>query len=1007
VVRVLDAEDVDFRAIVDAHGGVLHDEHTASFPSAVLACRCAAAAQEAARGRTRIGLAAGEVTLDDLGAAGREASRLSELARPGEALVDPIVRALADGHEGVAFDGDRIVWRPTTPGVLPFVGRARELAELRAAWDDIVDGRARVVAVSGGPGVGKSRLVAELIGSLDEAAPVIAGRCDEHVRAAYRPFVEAIEAHVPGDGGGGPLRALAAWDRAELGRLVPGLAASTPITPGDDPASERLRLFDAVAAALRTLGGGSATVLVVEDLHWADAPSLLLLRHLLRSQAIGPVLVVLTYREGDVPGDLPLHAVLADLQVELGVRHVRLGGLRRSEVAELVGSLGPPFTSAAAVDELWRLTDGNPFFVGELARDALERGGDIGVPESVREVVARRVDRLGEDARHLLQTMAVAGDRFELGLAEHAVDLPEGRLLDALDDVVAAGLVGEEAGTVPAYRFTHALVRDSLYEGLSATRRVQLHRRIGDVLRRTGPGGRTGDGAVARHLAAAATDAASADDAVTALLDAAARAGGQLAYEQAVVHDREALTLAERFELPHERVLDVRLALGDALLRAGERDAACDVFRAVAAGAVDPVQLARAALGFGGLGVAAVWVAVGEVDDELVGLLGRALDELGDAHLALRARLLARMATELYFSDRVEERGRLSEAAVALARDVGEPGPLLAALNSRHWALWNPDDAVERLTIADEMVAVAEAAADREMVLTGRTWRIVDLIELGRLDEADREIELHAAQAAELRQASYVWRSQCFKAMRALLEGDYALGEVLAVEALATGQRAQGDTAIQQFGTQLVVLRRDQGRLGELEDLIAGLADRYRTIPGWRAGLAYIYGQLGRLDDARREFGVLAADDFATLPRDGQWLPSIALLADVAAALDDRRRAAVLYDLLRPYADRIVVVGFGLASSGSASRHLGMLAATLGRFDEADALLAAAVAENERMRAWPWAAVTRVDRARVLLARGDAGDADAAVELLQSARAEADRLGMPALAARATALLDG
>jgi tetratricopeptide (TPR) repeat protein len=346
----------------------------------------------------------------------------------------------------------------------------------------------------------------------------------------------------------------------------------------------------------------------------------------------------------------------------------------------------------------------------------------------------------------------------------------------------------------------------------------------------------------------------------------------------------------------------------------------------------------------------------------------------------------------------------LSTEAVAIARRLDDPTALLAALNSRHWAVWDAANLEDRLAVANEMVEVAERIGSRDMALTGRTWRIVDLLESGDVERVHREIDQHAELAQELRQPGYLWRSLCFRAMRDLFAGRFAEGEQLAVEAVGIGQRVESEGALQQFGSQMVVLLRDQGRLGELEPLIRGFSDRYRTIPGWQAALAYLHSHLGRSDEARESFEALAATDFAALPRDGQWLVSLALLADACAHLGDAARGNTLYEMLLPYAGRNVVAGFGLACSGSASRHLGLLARTIGRLDAAADHFEDALSMNARMGARPWVANTQVEYARLLAARDGPGDRPRAAELATSALATAEELGMNELAERARQL---
>ena len=543
----------------------------------------------------------------------------------------------------------------------PLVGRGEHLAALRAAWERAQAGAAVVVVLAGEAGSGKTRLLAELAGELRAAgATVLAGRCTDDGVVPFAPFTEALRPYVAADPG-----TLPEWVTAELARLLPELGPG-PGPPGGDAMGARHRLFEAVAASVGHAARSRPVLLVVEDLHWADEPTLQLLGHVVRSVGWAPLLVVGSLRE-------ERGGLLGDLRPERPPERFVLRGLSEGEAGELAaGWLGsaPPPDLAAAVH---RRSGGNPLFVEELARhlaesypgrpaDALVAAAGREVPHGVRAVIDHRVARLGGDAGHAVRVAAVAGEDFALADVAAACGQPDELVAGRLDVALDAGLIVE--GSTPGlYRFAHALVREAVIAGMTATRRALLHRRMGEVLQALpGDARERRMGELARHLLAARplVDAGTAADAA---LGAARHATRGLVYEEAA----ELLERALAGDLgAHDRVrAEVLLALGDARLRLGDGPAAGGHFREAAEAARalgDGGLLARAALGKAGLAV-----SVSPVRAEVRALLEEALAAAPD-DAALRPRLLARLATELYYEPPVELRERLSTEALAAGR---------------------------------------------------------------------------------------------------------------------------------------------------------------------------------------------------------------------------------------------------------------------------------------------------------------------------------------------------
>ena len=893
------------------------------------------------------------------------------------------------------------------------VGRAQELDRLVEWWTEAVGGGRGLVLLAGDAGIGKTRLAAELgRRARDAGALVLYGRFDEEALAPYQPVVEMVRGWSSG-ASLEPLRERLGIRAAELGILFGefGPPPGEPHEPGPhghDADARRLRFFDAVAALLGEAGASTPLVIVFDDLHWADRPTLQLLRHLVRAPQPRQALILGTYRDAELEAGDPLHELIGDIRREGMLKRIELGGLAEPEVAELVAALGVPAAEPAFVHALHGETEGNPFFIEEVVRHLRDGHHDLrsvvslteaGVPDGVREVTARRLRRLTADSRQALQVAAVIGREFDYDVLEAVAPLHDDALISALEEGVEARVL-REAGPVGRYSFTHALVRATLYDGLSQLRRARLHGRVGEAIAEL----RSADldpclPQLAHHFAQAAP-VEQPERAIDYALAAARRADRLLAWEEAAQHYRAALRARELAGARDDLVRgELLLALGASEDRAGMEDAARATFAAAAATARalgEMPLLGRAALGFAGQ-----WSILGRVDEARVELLEEALDGLGDADVALRARLLARLALELYYAGDPGRRLALSEEAVELARGVDDPRTLATCLDARHYALWRPETVDERLEVAAELRRVAEATGDPELELEGAGWTVVDLLELGDVQAADVQIAAASKLADALQRPLWLWWTSLLRCTRAQLAGAFDEAERLAEATLEIGSHGQAENAQNAYAQAMFNIRREQGRLAELEPAVRGLIKRYPMLVAWRAALALLLVELGRTREARAEFDGLAGDGFAPLPRDANWLIGVTLLAEVCGVLRDGERAAELYAAIEPYAGRNVVVGRAATCNGDASRLLGILAAAMGSWELAEGHFINALAMHERMRARPWLARTQVAYAEMLLARRRPGDRERARALLADAVQTADALGMRVVAARA------
>jgi tetratricopeptide (TPR) repeat protein len=774
-----------------------------------------------------------------------------------------------------------------------------------------------------------------------------------------------------------------------------------------------------VAAWLAVASTEEPLLLVLDDLQWAAKPTLLLLRHVVRAGG-GRVLVLGTYRDTELTHDHPLVELVADLRRQGRVERLSLSGLDDVGVRAFVEQ-----AAGATLDEdglalaraIYQETEGNPFFVREVLRHLAETGGverrqgawttrlpadQLAIPEGVRDVVGRRLSRLSDDANQTLRIAAVVGAEFELGVVRAAGDLDEETLLGAVEEAAVARLVTEVSAT--RFRFAHALVRATLYESLTAARQVTLHRKAAEAIETIHEGSLDDHvPALAYHWAKASAPVTDPTKAVDYARWAGDRALAQLAHDEAAGYYRSALDLLTAAGSPGDdpRRLELLISLGEAQARAGDpgfRETLLEAAR-LAQHRGDADALARAALASarGGLSIGG---PVGVVDAERVETLEAALSTLASGDSPKRARLLAALGQALLYAGDRERRVRLSQEATDMARRLGDPATLAHVLLERFFTIVAPSTLYQRLDDSAELLSLAEALGDPTMTAQALIIHVRNNAEAGRFEEADRHLEAAERLVAELGQPTLRWFVGHSRVVRVLLAGDLVEGERLVHANFELGQATGQSDAHVFFAAHLLQIRFEQGRIGELEGQVVEATAIY---PPYQAHLALLLCESGRSDEGRIVYERLAGTDFAALPVDNGWMQTMAACALVCAHLGDRRGASVLHALLAPYGDQFVFAYGG--AWGAVAHYLGLLAATLDRFDEAEARFAAAAATHERFGAPAWLARTRCEWAAMLSRRGGPGDAERARHLLDQALVTARELGLASVERRVVELL--
>jgi class 3 adenylate cyclase/tetratricopeptide (TPR) repeat protein len=1023
------------------------------FDSAAQSLVCAVAMQQAVEARNRrceeqlgvrIGVSVGDTTVEEgdyFGEPVVESARLCAFAAGGQIVVNALVRQLAGSRDSHIFDSlgglelkgisepvaaFELRWEPATASgaiALPerlrelpttaYVGRVPERGRMGELWGQARDGSLRVALISGEAGVGKTRLSTHLaLQAHGEGATVLFGRCDEDLGVPYQPWVQALS-HLVKEAPRSVLDAHVERFGGDLARIVPALgdrADDLPPPRQSDPETERYLLYAAVAGLLEGASEREPLLLILDDLHWAESPTLSLLRHIVTAGALMRVLVIGTYRDSDLAREHPLAALLADLHRERGVERIKLTGLDREDVLALMEAIAGhelDEDGRALAQAITRESAGNPFFTGELLRHLTESGAivqedggrwrlvgdlaELGLPQSVREVIGRRVERLGTDARTALSAAAVIGREFDLELLVAVVELPDTRLLDLLEEAVAASLLQESTERAGRFTFTHALVEHTLYEDLGRTRRARLHQRVAEALEEQcgdDPGERLGE--LAAHWAAA-TVSANPGKALHYARQAGDHALTVLAPDEAVRWYQQALELHEQApDGDSSERCDLLIGLGEAQRQVGDHTSRQTLLDAaqLARDAIDGDRLARAVLA----NTRGFTSHAGAVDGERVQTLEAAAQALPDND-PRRARVLALLASELHYAGEPARVRRLAAEAIEIARAADDEAALAYTLSDVIWAITAPDTLEQRQGLVGELCDLTRRLDDPGLSLLAAAWRFMTGMEAGnRLQVESAFAERHAA-AASVPNPSLGWASLSNEATWSLVQGDIETSERWAIQASEAGTAAGEPDALIAFGVQLFVVRYFQGRLGEVVEQAVALTRRADSVAGHRAGAALALIESGREDMARE---LALAEDLQNISWEHGWSTAMVLWAMVYSRLRILDRADELYELLAPFSGQLAANVTSVW--GAVAWVLGMLAATLERYEQAEEHFAAAAEVEERLGAPLLLARTRACWARALIARGRAADRDRAQTMLEQAGETAERLSAGGIA---------
>ncbi|HYD50870.1 MAG TPA: AAA family ATPase [Terriglobales bacterium] len=873
---------------------------------------------------------------------------------------------------------------------VPLIARSAETLTLHEAIAAAGQRRTCMVAIAGEAGIGKTRLIAEVVRAAAAGGflPLV-GRCYEgEGRPPFWPWAQIVRAALAEDGGN-PRNAGSAA-AADLLQLLPALPAASPA--GSDEHA-RFQLFGRVIDLLAERAARQPLAIVLEDVHWIDSASLVLLQAVVREIRQRPLLLLASYRDTEGSATAVLNSVFASLARDGLSKSIRLAGLAENETAMLLEQLAQAPVDPELARSVRRRTAGNPYFCIELWRHLVDEGAvalehgrwrlqseSRTVPEGIVATLERRIARLPQGGQALLAAAAVSGVDFDLEVARAAADAGIEPALDVIDAALQAGIVAEQPERAGAYRFTHALAAETLYHRLNAVRRTRLHWRTGEELERRGAGeSPTQLAAIADHLLRGVAQG-DLDKAVRYARLAAAQASAACGYEAAARDlDRALAAVAASSSAADGGVrADLLLESAENHARAGNGNAARLRFEDAAVLAEsrgDLRSLARAAFG-----MATRWTFA---DANVIALLERTASAIGNSDRSLGARLLARLAQSLYLLPGSRpRREQLCEQALALAQAAADPRLLGCVLSDCLEALLHADNLGQLESMAAALWQSASEAGDLRLRLEGHVWRVLIAMSRGRLREAAAESAQFLELAEQSRQPEYRSIAHSHVAAGHIARGELAAAEERARTAAQLGSTLNGYSWDLVAFVQMLTIRREQARIFDLDGepdlrfpVTTGPAGEIFTRSArWQRPFALSeQGELAQAESAFRELMRNLADLPAENARNTR-LPALAAMADVAARLGDADAAARLLPLMAPYVDLWVVVGIGNVVMASVQNALGSLTGTIGRYDESIAHFERAIAEHQREGAVVAQARTLANYARMLLRRGTRSD---------------------------------
>ena len=797
---------------------------------------------------------------------------------------------------------------------------------------------------------------------------------------------------------------------------------------------DQSRIFEQVTRVLVTLAAERPLVIILDDLHWIDDSSASLLFHIARRIEGSRILIVGTLRPEEIDigrGEYrhPMSPIVSEVKRHYGDVVIELGLEDESSALTFIEQLleqESVFADSKFRERFVAQTRGHPLFAIELLNDMRERGvlieQDNGrwvegpkldwttLPARTEGVIEERISRLSVELQDVLTVASIQGEVFTAQVIAAVLNLDERHLLQVLTRELGRvhRLVREEASEringkrISQFRFRHQLFQKYLYDRLGIGERELLHEDVAKSIEELyGEQRESLPVVLAFHF-----DRANLPErAAYYYLKAGRRAVAVYAYREAVAHARAGIKILgsdSNDEL--ELRLELGLLLGDASLRGGNAVDSMMAFRETAELALKhdaQEAAAKAAIGYMEPG----W-RYNAIDATAVDLLRRSLALLDESDSDLRARLLANFARATQEIQSEDDSLAMVAEATAMARRLDNSRALVDCLRIRFNIDREPESIHERLALADEILDLTRNLDDKALLMESLAFSLYDRLATGDIPSCEKSLEAMGAIAAEAADPFYVYHEATMRVALLILRGAFDEAERCAVEAMHTGKELGVTQVDGVMGVQMFTVRREQGRLAQFAPVIRAFLDREGADSAWRPGLALACADVGDLQEARKQFDIIADDNFSAIAQDSLRQTCLCYLAEVCDVLGDAERAEELYDMLLPYAELVLVVGNATACLGATARYLGQLATVMERYDDAGEHFRFADDLNRRTAARPWLAHSNYEFARMLIRRGDTGDRGTALELLGDAESTSRELGMAYLLGKLSAVRD-
>ncbi|MBV9724843.1 MAG: AAA family ATPase, partial [Gammaproteobacteria bacterium] len=769
-----------------------------------------------------------------------------------------------------------------------------------------------------------------------------------------------------------------------------------------DGGRSRFRIFDAVRHFLSQATQKIPIVLVLDNLHWADSPSLSLLEFLTEELPRSRLLIVGTYRDVDAKRRTPLLGTLGGLRPSADVQRLHLTGLPKAALRQVAEQLCGLCLREPVLKTIYEQTDGNPFFAVELIRVLVEESGageitavPATIPAGVNEAISRRLVRFADECNELLRVAAVYGRQFTVREIAAAAGCDMHAVLAGLDPAIQAGIVQTVSAVSGSYQFTHALIRETIYQAFTPVERLRLHSRVGDALASIhSPHLESALSRIAHHYYQAAA-LGFTDKAVDFASRAADSAVRLAAYEEALVHYDHVIEMLERHASRHDqRLARAYILKGSVLRQLGRPGESTQVL-------VEAINRTRL-LGNAELLVdvlLSLVLSTRQVDQQrLVPLLHSALASLAEGDSPCRAKASATLAFARRTSTDLGQLLQIVDDALGVANRTGDLPARCACYQVAVMALrGRPETLQRRIQLGQEYIAVARAARSTDLLADAYQWQALNYFESGQVPDLEALLE-HYEKLTEGRSALHQYQARAHRVTLALLRGEWTGLEARISELLESGSKTdRRDDAEGINGAQMFALNRDLGRLQPLVPAlrrIAACADAHV----WQPGLMLILAETGMLAEARQMFESIAKGGFCAIERDDMYVTGLVFCAETCVALADVERASTLYQLLLPYAGQAANHPTAVCF-GAADHYLALLAETAHRSDLASQHFERALTLNRAMRAWPALARTLFRQGLFLLSLPTDAERARGRQRVPEADQLARRLGMARLAA--------